>query len=93
MEETRRGGHPAAFGELVNCPFCMSPWAAAALLGGFTVRPRLTRMFASLLGCVAASHFLHQIYALRKETKRRQEQRADREEDEPQEKPIVPATS
>jgi hypothetical protein len=68
VEEQPRGrGLQRAVGLLVSCPYCLGPWAAAALGFGLVFRPRLTRFFASILTTIALSDFLHRGYALTKE--------------------------
>jgi hypothetical protein len=66
-EEPRGRGLQRAIGELISCPYCMGPWSAAALGFGMLFAPRVTRMFAGVLGAVAVSDFLHRAYAATKE--------------------------
>ena len=66
-EEARGEGMQKAVGELVTCPFCVSPWVAAGLTAGIRFAPRATRLLCSIMASVTASHFLHQAYALLKE--------------------------
>ena len=66
-EEPRGRGLQRAIGELISCPYCMGPWSAAALGFGMLFAPRATRLFASVLGAVAVSDFLHRAYAATKE--------------------------
>lgn len=67
-EEPRGRGLQRAVGELISCPYCMGPWSAAALGFGMLFAPRVTRVFAGILGAVAVSDFLHRAYAATKET-------------------------
>jgi hypothetical protein len=66
-EEPRGHGVQRAIGELISCPYCMGPWSASVLGFGMLFAPRTTRFFASLLGTVAISDFLHRAYAATKE--------------------------
>ena len=68
VEEKSRGeGMQKAVGDLLTCPFCISPWVATALPAGLRLAPRATRLLCGLMASVTASHFLHQAYALLKE--------------------------
>ncbi|RKG76758.1 DUF1360 domain-containing protein [Corallococcus terminator] len=61
--ETARGEGPRrALGELLDCPFCLSPWVATGFVAASTVRPRETRFVASIFALSAASFFLHRAY-------------------------------
>jgi len=63
VEETVRGkGVQAVVGELISCPYCMSPWAGAGLLLLFFIDKNKARLLCSILTCVTISHFLHRIY-------------------------------
>lgn len=61
-EEPRGTGMQRAIGDLVTCPYCVSPWVAAALSCGFIVNPRMTRFLSGIFSCVAISHFMHRLY-------------------------------
>lgn len=63
-EEPRGTGIRKAVGELVTCPYCMSPWIAAILSIGMSVAPELTRRICSLFSSVAVAYFLHQAYGI-----------------------------
>ncbi|WP_223641487.1 DUF1360 domain-containing protein [Corallococcus sp. EGB] len=61
--ETARGEGPRrALGELLDCPFCLTPWVASGFMMASTVRPRETRFVATLFAVSAASFFLHRAY-------------------------------
>jgi hypothetical protein len=62
-EEVRGHGTRHAVGELVTCPFCLAPWAATALLGGYTLAPHTARAVCTALSAVAGSDFLQFAYA------------------------------
>ncbi|HWB66396.1 MAG TPA: DUF1360 domain-containing protein [Mycobacteriales bacterium] len=62
-EEVRGRGVRKAVGELVTCPFCLDQWVATGLTFGYVVRPRLTRLAASVLTMVAGSDLLQFAYA------------------------------
>lgn len=63
MEEVRGTGVKHAVGELITCPFCMSPWIATALTGGLVVAPRFTRAVTAVFSAVALSDHLQLTYA------------------------------
>ena len=65
MEEVRGTGVRHAVGELVTCPFCLSPWIATALTGGLVVAPRFTRAVTAVFSAVAVSDHLQLAYAER----------------------------
>jgi hypothetical protein len=65
MEEVRGTGVKHAIGELVTCPFCLSPWIATALTGGLVVAPRFTRAVTAVFSAVAVSDHLQLVYAER----------------------------
>jgi hypothetical protein len=62
-EEVTGTGVAKAVGELVTCPFCIGPWAAATFMVGHTFAPTLTRATTNVLAAVAVSDFLHLGYA------------------------------
>jgi hypothetical protein len=55
-------GLQRAIGTLVTCEYCAGPWVASALFAALVVRPRETRVVASMLAATAVSDFLHQAY-------------------------------
>jgi hypothetical protein len=61
-EEPRGRGIQRGIGQLISCPYCLAPWCATAFAFGFIFAPRVTRLFAGILGAVAASDFLHKAY-------------------------------
>ena len=62
-ERPRGRGLRRAVGTLLTCQYCAGPWIASALFAGLVVRPRETRLFASMLAATALSDFTHQGYA------------------------------
>jgi hypothetical protein len=62
-EEARGDGIQRSIGELVVCPYCISQWVGAGLLGVYARDPDLARAGALLLTIVAGSDFLHQAWA------------------------------
>jgi hypothetical protein len=68
VEEQPRGtGVRKAVGELLTCPYCIGTWISSALLYGFIIKPRYTRVFASIFAINTVSDFLQQGYAKAKE--------------------------
>jgi hypothetical protein len=68
VEEQPRGtGVRKAVGELLTCPYCIGTWISSALLYGFILKPRYTRVFASIFAINTVSEFLQQGYAKAKE--------------------------
>ena len=61
-EDSRGAGMRKAIGDLITCPFCVSPWAALALAFGLVLAPRAGRMLCGIFSAVAAAHFLHHAY-------------------------------
>lgn len=57
------GGHRHAFGELVNCPYCLGTWIATAYGFGLALAPRWTRFAASVLATNAGSDVLQKLYS------------------------------
>jgi hypothetical protein len=57
-ESVRGHGAQHAFGELMTCPFCLAVWIASALTAGLVIRPKETRLAATVLTAVAASDVL-----------------------------------
>lgn len=68
-EEARGEGMQLALGQLLTCPYCLSPWVAATLTTGLVVAPRSTRTVLGVATAVGLSHVLIQGYsALRKQS-------------------------
>jgi hypothetical protein len=63
MEEVRGKGVRHALGELLTCPFCLSPWIATALTGGLVLAPRFTRAVTAVFSAVAVSDYVQLTYA------------------------------
>lgn len=63
VSESPRGhGLRRAVGDLVSCTFCLGPWVAGALACAHAVRPRETRLVASIFALTTVSDFLHRGY-------------------------------
>lgn len=63
VNERPRHGHPEhTLGELVTCPFCLSPWVASLYVSGLILSPRLARTWAAVFGIVGVSDFVQQGY-------------------------------
>lgn len=63
MEEVRGHGVRHAVGELLTCPFCISPWVATTLLGGLAAAPRLTRNALTVFSAVTVADGLQLAYS------------------------------
>lgn len=57
-EKPRGGGLRRAVGELLECPFCLGQWIAAAFMSGFALAPAATRIIASIFTVKAISDAL-----------------------------------
>jgi hypothetical protein len=49
-------------GELLTCPFCVTPWIATGYVATLAIAPRLARAWAAVFGIVGASDFLQHAY-------------------------------
>lgn len=58
-EKVRGRGMQRAVGDLLTCPWCLSPWVAAGLAFGFVFKPRATRLVAGVFAAATVSDFLH----------------------------------
>lgn len=63
MEDVRGQGARHAVGELLTCPFCLSPWVATCLVGGLAVAPRLTQSIVTVFSAVTVADGLQFAYA------------------------------
>jgi hypothetical protein len=64
VNERAKHGHVShTVGELVTCPFCLSPWVASAYVVGLGLTPRLARTWAAVFTIVAGSDYLQHAYA------------------------------
>jgi hypothetical protein len=57
-EEVRGTGPRKAIGELVECPFCVTPWVATALFGLHVASPRSARFVSGIFVAATISDFL-----------------------------------
>jgi hypothetical protein len=57
-EEVRGRGLRHSTGELLSCPFCLSPWIATGLVTGRSVAPELTRHLTYVFTASAISDLL-----------------------------------
>ena len=56
VDESPRGSDLSlAIGELLTCPTCLAQWVGTAFLGGLLLRPRETRLAASLFAMLAVN--------------------------------------
>ncbi|MFN2454470.1 MAG: DUF1360 domain-containing protein [Pyrinomonadaceae bacterium] len=58
-EKSRGTGMQRAVGDLLICPWCMSPWVAGALVFGLVFKPRATRIIGGILAAATVSDLLH----------------------------------
>ncbi len=62
-EEVREhGGVKHAVGELLTCPFCLAQWVATALVFGYVLAPKATRLVGLTMTLVAGSDVLQFVY-------------------------------
>lgn len=61
-EKSRGTGLQRAIGDLITCPWCMSPWVAGALTIGYVFKPRATRILTGIFAAVAVADFLQHGY-------------------------------
>jgi len=61
-QEPEREGMARALGELVTCPYCIGLWVSAGLTAALAVRPRETRLVATVFGAQAVADFLNAAY-------------------------------
>ena len=50
-------------GELLTCPFCLTPWLATGYVAGLSIAPRAARSWAAVFSVVAGSDALQHVYA------------------------------
>ncbi|MFH8350349.1 DUF1360 domain-containing protein [Streptomyces sp. NPDC018045] len=67
MDEPRGHGLRLATGELLACPFCLAAWAGTALVCGYAVAPRATRLVACGLSAVTISDWLQYAWSITQE--------------------------
>jgi hypothetical protein len=68
QEEPRGTGLRKAVGELIVCPFCVGQWVATGFVFGLVLRPRATRLVASLFAALTVADFLQFAYAAAEKT-------------------------
>ena len=68
QEEPRGTGLRKAVGDLVVCPFCVGQWVATGFVFGMVLRPRATRLVASMFAALTAADFLQFAYAAAEKT-------------------------
>ncbi len=66
-EEVRGEGLQRAVGDWLHCPFCLSPWVAAALGFGFILKPRKTKFLGTIFAAVAVADIFQHGYNYLKE--------------------------
>lgn len=57
-------GLQRAVGELVTCPFCLTPWIALALGAGLAYRPRATRFVSAIFASMVVADVLQRAYSI-----------------------------
>jgi len=67
-EEPRRSGTGHAVGELLTCPFCLSPWVATLLMGGIVVAPKITHNVMTVFSAVTVADGLQFAYSALEKT-------------------------
>lgn len=66
-EKSRGAGLQRAVGDLITCPWCLSPWVAGALTVGFVFKPRAARILTGIFAAVAVADFVQHGYDAVKE--------------------------
>jgi Protein of unknown function (DUF1360) len=61
-EEPRGDGLRRTIGELLVCPYCISQWVAAGLVGAYIVDSDATRMGAGVFAILGAADFIQQLW-------------------------------
>jgi hypothetical protein len=62
-EQPRGEGLRRTIGELLVCPYCISQWVAAGLVGAYIVDSDATRMGAGMFAILGAADFIQQLWA------------------------------
>ncbi|MEU0673859.1 DUF1360 domain-containing protein [Streptomyces sp. NPDC006172] len=68
LDEPRGTGVRRAVGDLVSCPFCVSVWAAGAVVGSYACAPRATRLACAGLGAVTLADWLQYAWTWTQQT-------------------------
>ena len=68
QEEPRGTGLRKAVGELIVCPFCVGQWVATGFVFGLVLRPRATRLVASVFAALTVADLLQFAYAAAEKT-------------------------
>ena len=66
-EKSRGKGLQRAIGDLITCPWCVTPWVAGALAAGFIFKPRAAKTVAKIFAAVAVADFIQHAYSVVKE--------------------------
>ncbi|MEU7424803.1 DUF1360 domain-containing protein [Streptomyces sp. NPDC040750] len=68
MDEPRGSGVRRAVGDLLCCPFCVSAWAAGALVGTYATSPRLTRLVCGGFGALTVADWMQYAWTWTQQT-------------------------
>ena len=68
QEEPRGTGLRKAVGELIVCPFCVGQWVVTGFVFGLVLRPRATRLVASVFAALTTADVLQFAYAVAEKT-------------------------
>jgi hypothetical protein len=68
QEEPRGTGLRKAVGELIVCPFCVGQWVVTGFVFGLVLRPRATRLVASMFAALTTADVLQFAYAVAEKT-------------------------
>ena len=60
-------GMRKTMGQLLTCPYCIGMWIASGFVYGFALRPRMTRMVASIFAVSSIADFAQHCYVKAKE--------------------------
>ncbi len=61
-EKVRGEGLQRAVGDLLHCPYCLSPWVAAGFVFGLVFKPKATRLIGGTFAVAVISNLLHHFF-------------------------------
>ena len=61
-EKVRGEGLRRAVGDLLHCPYCLSPWVAAGFVFGLVFKPKMTKFVGGTLAVAVISDLFHHFF-------------------------------